>query len=123
MHPVFYQFALGLWGILPGNYSGITPVVDNVYAIVDDKESVDGFQYLTLDFNLKNGKLKDAHSLNRWGRNCVAKRARERFVTAKAYATIPTARPFSFQEKKISRFANIDWTAILRAGNCGFHRR
>jgi len=60
MHPVFYPFALGLWGILPGNYSGITPVVDNVYAIVDDKESVDGFQFLTLDFNLKNGKLKDA---------------------------------------------------------------
>ncbi|MDO4496941.1 MAG: esterase-like activity of phytase family protein [Bacteroidales bacterium] len=60
MPKALIQVALGLWGITPGNYSGITPVQDNVYAIVDDKDAVDGFQYLTLDFDLKTGKLLQA---------------------------------------------------------------
>lgn len=59
-HPDFYQFDLGHWGILPGNYSAITHVDSNVYAIVDDKRDVDGFALLTLDINPRTGRLRHA---------------------------------------------------------------
>lgn len=54
------QIALGLWGIVPGNYSGITHIHSNVYAVVDDKENVDGFRYLTLDIDSVSGKVRNA---------------------------------------------------------------
>lgn len=60
MIKILQQVILGLWGILPGNYSGITHVHDNVYAIVDDKDDVDGFKLLTLDIDPKTGKVKNA---------------------------------------------------------------
>ena len=40
------QTKLNKWGIAPGNYSGISHVRDNIYAIVDDKDVVDGFKFL-----------------------------------------------------------------------------
>lgn len=55
------QEQLNKWNITPGNYSGISHIRDNVYAIVDDKDKVDGFKLLTLDIDLSNGKLRDAH--------------------------------------------------------------
>lgn len=45
---------------MPGNYSGITHIKDNVYAVVDDKDKVDGFKLLTLDIDTSNGKIKNA---------------------------------------------------------------
>lgn len=48
---------------MPGNYSGITHVRDNVYAIVDDKDLVDGFKLLTLDIDSINGKVTNASLL------------------------------------------------------------
>lgn len=54
------QIALGLWGILPGNYSGIARVCNNMYAVVDDKDSVDGFKLLTLDIDSVKGKIHHA---------------------------------------------------------------
>lgn len=54
------QIILGLWGILPGNYSGITAVGDGVYAIVDDKDQTDGFKLLTLSWDTARGKVKQA---------------------------------------------------------------
>lgn len=45
---------------MPGNYSGITHVNDNVYAIVDDKDVVDGFKFLTLDIDTLDGKVRGA---------------------------------------------------------------
>lgn len=60
MLKILPQIALGLWGIMPGNYSGITHVQDNVYAIVDDKDSVDGFKLLTLDIDSVSGKVRSA---------------------------------------------------------------
>ena len=50
------QTKLNKWGIAPGNYSGISHVRDNVYAIVDDKDPVDGFKFL----NRENGKILNA---------------------------------------------------------------
>lgn len=60
MTKILPQIILGLWGIMPGNYSGITHVKDNVYAIVDDKDEVDGFKLLTLDIDSVNGKVRHA---------------------------------------------------------------
>lgn len=60
MVKILQQVALGLWGIMPGNYSGITHVNDNLYAIVDDKDRVDGFKYLTLDIDSVSGKIEKA---------------------------------------------------------------
>lgn len=57
---IFPQVILGTFGILPGNYSGITHVQDNVYAIVDDKDKVDGFKLLTLDIDTIKGKVRNA---------------------------------------------------------------
>lgn len=55
------QLSLGLFGILPGNYSGITHVADNEYAVVDDKDRTDGFKILTLDIDTqKKPKIIDA---------------------------------------------------------------
>ena len=54
------QAKLNKWGIAPGNYSGISHVRDNLYAIVDDKDAVDGFKLLTLDINRENGKILNA---------------------------------------------------------------
>lgn len=60
MVKILPQIILGLWGIMPGNYSGITHVRDNVYAVVDDKDVVDGFKFLTLDIDSVNGKVRHA---------------------------------------------------------------
>lgn len=54
------QTKLNKWGIAPGNYSGISHVRDNLYAIVDDKDAVDGFKLLTLDIDRDNGKILNA---------------------------------------------------------------
>ena len=54
------QTKLNKWGITPGNYSGISHVKDNLYAIVDDKDAVDGFKLLTLDIDRENGKVLNA---------------------------------------------------------------
>lgn len=51
---------LGLWGIAPGNYSGITHIEGNQYAICDDKDAVDGFKVLTLDIDSTNGNVLNA---------------------------------------------------------------
>ena len=54
------QTKLNKWGVAPGNYSGISHVRDNIYAIVDDKDAVDGFKLLTLDIDRENGKVLNA---------------------------------------------------------------
>ena len=54
------QTKLNKWGIAPGNYSGISHVRDNLYAIVDDKDPVDGFKLLALDIDRENGKILNA---------------------------------------------------------------
>ena len=54
------QTKLNKWGIAPGNYSGISHVRDNLYAIVDDKDAVGGFKLLALDIDRENGKILNA---------------------------------------------------------------
>lgn len=54
------QIALGIWGIMPGNYSAITPVEENVYAIVDDKDATDGYKLLQLQFDDSKAKVLSA---------------------------------------------------------------
>ena len=54
------QTKLNKWGVAPGNYSGISHVRDNLYAIVDDKDVVDGFKFLELDIDRENGKVLSA---------------------------------------------------------------
>lgn len=54
------QTKLNKWGVAPGNYSGISHVRDNIYAIVDDKDAVDGFKFLELNIDRENGKVLKA---------------------------------------------------------------
>ena len=60
---IITTIALGSFGISPGNYSAITHVRDNVYAVVDDKDKVDGFKLLTLDIDTISGKVRNASLL------------------------------------------------------------
>lgn len=55
---ILRQRSLSHWHIAPANYSGITPLGANRYAIVDDKSPLDGFHIFTIDINPRNGKLK-----------------------------------------------------------------
>lgn len=60
MSKIITQIALSLWGIASGNYSAITPIEENVYAIVDDKDPVDGYRLLTLRLEGHKGKVVSA---------------------------------------------------------------
>ena len=52
------QENLSKWGIAPANYSGITHVEGDTYAVVDDKSQKDGFYLFNIKINNKNGKIK-----------------------------------------------------------------
>lgn len=67
MPKLLTQIALGIWGITPGNYSAITPIEDNVYAIVDDKDATDGYKLLELQFDDRKGKVLHAQLLEPQG--------------------------------------------------------
>ena len=57
-----HQRSLSRWHVTPGNYSGITPLGDNRYAVVDDKSSLDGFHIFNIDINPRNGKIKHVNA-------------------------------------------------------------
>lgn len=40
------QVNIGKFGVRLANYSGITAISGNRYAVVDDKELIDGFMFL-----------------------------------------------------------------------------
>lgn len=52
------QQNLAKWHISPANYSGITHIVDNVYAVVDDKSPQEGFYLFRIDINPRSGKVE-----------------------------------------------------------------
>ncbi len=64
-------------GVPYGNYSGITRVNDSLYAVVSDKDDVDGFHFFNIEFNLNNGKIKKVRRSEprEYGKN--AERARQ----------------------------------------------
>ena len=45
-------------GIPPGNYSGIAKVSDDLYAVVSDKDTTDGFYLFRVDINKDKGKIR-----------------------------------------------------------------
>lgn len=51
------QQSLAHWNIGTAQYSGITPLGGNRYAIVSDKEPTDGFFLFRIDQNAENGKV------------------------------------------------------------------
>lgn len=53
------QVNIGKFGIRPANYSGITHIEGNRYAVVDDKELVDGFMFLDIDIDSRTGEIRD----------------------------------------------------------------
>lgn len=59
---VLRQQSLGRWHIAPANYSGITPLGGDRYAVVDDKSATDGFCIFTIRLNPRTGKVKHASS-------------------------------------------------------------
>ena len=57
---VLKSVSMGKWEIPAANYSGITPLGNNDYAVVDDKSPYGGFYVLHIEMNLKNGKILSA---------------------------------------------------------------
>lgn len=53
------QRSMKRWGVTPANYSGITPLGDNRYAVVSDKEATDGFYTLRILQDPVTGKVTD----------------------------------------------------------------
>lgn len=51
------QVALSKWNIGTGQYSGITALGDNRYAVVSDKEPADGFFVFRIDQNATTGEV------------------------------------------------------------------
>lgn len=54
---ILRQHNLALWGIPPANYSGITHISGNTYAVIDDKSAVDGFYLFNIEIDAENGDL------------------------------------------------------------------
>ena len=52
------QTNISRMGIPPGNYSGITWLGDDRFAVVSDKDSTDGFYLFRVDINLDKGKIR-----------------------------------------------------------------
>lgn len=57
---ILAPISLALFGIIAGNYSAISHIDDNRYVIVDDKDSIDGFKYLTIQMDSITGKILNA---------------------------------------------------------------
>lgn len=53
------QSDLSRWGIPAGNYSGITWLGGNRYAIVSDKQKADGWHEVTIDINPESGNIEN----------------------------------------------------------------
>jgi len=53
------QQDLGKWGVPGANYSGITYLGDNEYAVVNDKDEFDGFYIFTIDMDSVSGKIRN----------------------------------------------------------------
>lgn len=55
------QRKLAKWNIGTANYSGISPMGGNRYALVSDKEPTDGFFVFCIDQNSSTGKIEDVY--------------------------------------------------------------
>lgn len=51
------QVSLRKWGIAPANYSGISHIGGNSYAVVSDKEERSGFYVFTIDIDTVKGRV------------------------------------------------------------------
>ena len=51
------QRSMKRWGVKPANYSGITPIGDNRYALVSDKGDTDGFYVMTIKQDPETGQV------------------------------------------------------------------
>lgn len=53
------QQSLSSWHIQPANYSGITPLGNDRYAVVDDKSATDGFYIFTIRLHQRSGRVRN----------------------------------------------------------------
>ncbi|MBR4297805.1 MAG: esterase-like activity of phytase family protein [Bacteroidaceae bacterium] len=51
------QRSMAWWGVKPAHYSGITPLGNDLYAIVGDKEPIDGFHVMRITQDPTTGKV------------------------------------------------------------------
>lgn len=56
---ILKQINMAIFAVAVGGYSGITSLGDNSYAIVDDRDEVDGYKVLKIDMDMDNGKITD----------------------------------------------------------------
>ncbi len=59
------QKNMAKWEVPPGNYSGITPIEGNRYAIVNDKDKGDGFYLFDIAIDSIKGKIRDVSLIAR----------------------------------------------------------
>lgn len=57
------QRNLQKWAVPSANYSGITPLGDDRYAIVSDKQPTDGWSEVRIVVDEKNGKIKSVENI------------------------------------------------------------
>jgi len=57
------RYRLSRWGMQAGNYSGITPLGDGLYAVVSDKDVEIPFHIWQIEINLEKGKVKEVKDL------------------------------------------------------------
>lgn len=55
---ILKQKNINKMGVKTGNYSGITHINDNLYAIVSDKEKTDGFYIFEINIDRNNGSIE-----------------------------------------------------------------
>lgn len=91
-----------------GNYSGITPVGGNEYAVVSDKSATDGFFVFRIDVDSVSGEIKDVTNLGFKGDSL-------RNADCEAIAYVPSTGTFSLAESQIMLLVNIRLTARLQA--------
>lgn len=53
------QYNMAKWGIPGANYSGITYIGGNEYAVVNDKDEFDGFYIFNIDIDTLSGKIRN----------------------------------------------------------------
>ena len=58
---------MGKWKIPVGNYSGITPLGNDDYAVVDDKSPYGGFYVLHIEMDLNSGKIRSVRRSGFYG--------------------------------------------------------
>ena len=98
--------------IPPGNYSGITHITDNIYAVVSDKTESDGFFLFNITIDPKSGEIKNAENIGFKANKGIS-------ADAEGIAYVPTTNTLFISRESDNRIVeyNMDGTPTGRSIN------